>query len=467
MNDYRLTQRFDSGSGAFAALLNNLRTSWLGFFASLRLRPTKLNRLKVDLVDAIAVMACLLILVIGIDWLMLKRNSLNALRFNPRSLESEAIQIGAYLLSSALAARFVQPIKVSAFVIFIALTGAKLLSILLEIALSTLPKPWLLVIGQGNIHVGLSLWVYLFVFVNLRRGLGLSARHVAIAMLPLFALQAFQDRVIPTDFWRVIKVSKPTINPASEDILEKQARLLPAQLAAISDQREAKHDVYFLGFAPFASEDVFKLELDAMMPMIERRFDAKGRTLRLSNHLSTLEQYPFASLSNLRKALAFIATKMDRDEDVFVLYITSHGSKQFKIASHIPPIDFNEVNPENLRAMLDAAGIKNRVLIVSACYAGGFIEPLKGPNTLIMTAASADRPSFGCGAESNFTYFGKAVLDEQLGVHTRSFEQAFKNALPIIREREKAQGFDGSSPQIFVGAGIAPVLKALEQQLGQ
>jgi Peptidase C13 family len=467
MNDYRLTQKGDSNGSAFAALLNNLRTSWLGFFSSLRLRPAKLSRIKVDLLDAIAIMACLLILIIGIDWLMLKRNSISVLRFNPRSLESEAIQIGAYLLCSALATRFSQPIKVSPLLIFIALTGAKLLSILLEISLSTLPKPWLLAIGQGNIHLGLSLWLYLFVFINLRRGLSLSAKHVAIAMLPLLALQAFQDRVVPIDFWQVVKVTKPTVNPASEDILEKQARLLPSQLAAISDHREAKHDVYFLGFAPFASEDVFKLELDAIMPMMERRFDAKGRTLRLANHLSTLEQYPFASLSNLRRALISIATKMDRDEDVFVLYITSHGSKQFKIASHIPPIDFNEVNPENLRAMLDAAGIKNRVLIISACYAGGFIEPLKDPNTLIMTAASADRPSFGCGAESNFTYFGKAVLDEQLGNNTRSFEQAFKNALPIIREREKAQGFDGSSPQIFIGANIAPVLKALEQQLGQ
>jgi hypothetical protein len=448
-------------------LLSNLRTTWIGFFASLWLRPAKLNRVKTDLLDAIAIAACLLVLVIGIDWFMLKRSVLGMLRFNPRSLESEAVQIGAFLICSGLAARFAQPEKVSALLIFITLTGGKLLSILLEISLSTLPKTWLQAIGQGYIHLGLSLWVYLFVFVALRRGLHLSSRHVVFAMLPLFALQVFQERVVPTDFWREVKTSKPTVNPASEDVLEKQARLLPVQLAALSPQREGKRDVYFLGFAPFATEDVFKRELDTIMPMMERRFDAKGRTLRLTNHLNTVEQYPFASLSNLQRALVSIATKMDRDEDVFVLYVTSHGSRQYKIASHMPPIDFNEITPENLRSMLDAAGIKNRVLIISACYAGGFIASLKDPNTLIMTASAADRPSFGCGAESDFTYFGKAVMDEQLGKTTRSFEQAFKNALPIIREREKAQGFDGSNPQIFVGATIAPVLKALEQQLGQ
>jgi hypothetical protein len=458
MNDYRQIIK---------NLLANLRNSWIGFFASLRLKPSHLNRLKTELPDGICMAAALLILIISIDWFMLKRNGASILRFNPRSLESEAVQFGAFLLCSALAARFAYPVKISALLIFIALTAAKLLSILIEIALSTLPKLWLQIVGQGNIHLVLLLWLYLFVFVNLRKGLQLPAKQVALAMLPLAALQAFQERVVPVDFWREVKIAKPTINPASEDVLEKQAALLPKQLASLQPQREGKHDVFFLGFAPFATEDVFKLELDAIMPMMEKRFDAKGRTVRLTNHLNTLDQYPFASLSNLRKAIASIAGKMDVEEDIFVLYLTSHGSKQFQIASNIPPIAFNEVTPKNLKALLDEAGIKNRVLIVSACYAGGFIEPLKNTNTLVMTAAAADRPSFGCGSESNFTYFGKAVMDEQLGKKTRSFEQAFTNALPIIREREKAQGFDGSNPQIFVGEKIRPILKALEQQLAE
>jgi Peptidase C13 family len=467
MNDYRQTPNSNLFSQSVKNLLTNLRISWLGFFASVRLKPAKLNGLRVDLIDGISVAICLVVLVSGIDWYMLKQDGMGVLRFNPRSLESEAMQFGAFLLCSALASRFAHPAKVSALLVFIALTGAKLLSILIEISISTLPKMWLQTIGQSNIHWVLLLWVYLFVFVALRRGLQLTAKQVAIAMLPLVALQAFQERVVPVDFWREIKVAKPSINPASEDVLEKQAKLLPLQLAALEPQRQGKHDVYFLGFAPFATEDVFKLELDAITPMMEQRFNANGKTVRLTNHLNTLDKYPFASLSNLRRSLASIAEKMDVEEDVFVLYLTSHGSKQFQIASQIPPMTFNEVTPQNLKTMLDEAGIKNRVLIVSACYAGGFIGPLKDANTLVMAAASADRPSFGCGSESNFTYFGKAVMDEQLGKKTLSFEQAFANALPIIREREKAQGFDSSNPQIYVGEKIRPILKALEQQLAE
>jgi hypothetical protein len=447
------------------SVISHLKIAFLGLFASLALRPAALKQIKFDFVSAAALCVFSLGLLICVDWFIRRHYFSGALAFNVRSLESEAVQIGAFLVCSAIAAHFLRDNKVSALLLFIALTAAKLLTILLEVSFSALPWRWLQTSDHEYLQLPLLLWFYLFTYVNLRRGLKLSAMQVAIVMVPLLLLQGFQERAKPHDFWREVRISKNSPNPASEDVLEKQASLLPTQLLAMSSERPGLRDVYFLGFAPFATEDVFKLELDAIVPMMEKRFDAVGRTLRLSNHLDTLTSYPFASLSNLRKALFAISTKMNPSEDIFVLYITSHGSRQHSIASRIPPIDFNEVTPKNLRAMLDASGIKNRVLIISACYSGGFIEPLKDANTLIMTAAAADKPSFGCGAESDFTYFGKAVMDEQLRINTTSFEQAFRNALPKIREKEKAQGFDDSKPQIHVGEQIAPILNALEKQL--
>jgi hypothetical protein len=58
------------------------------------------------------------------------------------------------------------------------------------------------------------------------------------------------------------------------------------------------------------------------------------------------------------------------------------------------------------------------------------------------------------------------VFDEQLR-QTRSFEQAFAAAVPVIQRREeegrKADGF--SNPQIRVGAAIRPVLEGLASRL--
>ena len=105
--------------------------------------------------------------------------------------------------------------------------------------------------------------------------------------------------------------------------------------------------------------------------------------------------------------------------------------------------------------------------MVSACYSGGWVQPLAADHTLVMTAADATHTSYGCGKLSELTFFGRALFDEQLR-STHSFEQAFANAVPIIKAREieagKADGF--SNPQISVGAQTAPILRALEKRLG-
>ena len=80
------------------------------------------------------------------------------------------------------------------------------------------------------------------------------------------------------------------------------------------------------------------------------------------------------------------------------------------------------------------------------------------------TAADATHTSFGCGNESDFTYFAKAVFDEQLR-ETYSFEQAFARAVPIIREREQGKQEEFSNPQIATGAAIRAKLADIERRL--
>ena len=104
---------------------------------------------------------------------------------------------------------------------------------------------------------------------------------------------------------------------------------------------------------------------------------------------------------------------------------------------------------------------------MSACYSGSWIEPLASPTTLVMTAADAEHTSYGCGARSELTFFGRALFDEQLRV-TRSFEQAHAAARAAIERREREAGkSDGySNPQIRVGeGGIRDVLHRLALQI--
>jgi hypothetical protein len=157
---------------------------------------------------------------------------------------------------------------------------------------------------------------------------------------------------------------------------------------------------------------------------------------------------------------------MDREHDLLVVYMTSHGARDFQLAASNPPLKVDTISPGELRAALDEAGIRHRVIAISACYSGGWIGPLASDTTLVMTAADADHTSYGCGSLSELTFFGRAMFDEQLR-KTHSIERAFAAAVPLIRQREdeagKQDGF--SNPQISVGQGVRPLLAELEKRL--
>jgi hypothetical protein len=104
------------------------------------------------------------------------------------------------------------------------------------------------------------------------------------------------------------------------------------------------------------------------------------------------------------------------------------------------------------------------VVVVSSCFSGGFVGPLSTGDTMVLTAASADRPSYGCGSDSQITDFSRAFYLKALG-RTRSLREAAVQALDLVREDEKARGFAHSMPQLRSGQDIEERLRLLERQL--
>ncbi len=252
----------------------------------------------------------------------------------------------------------------------------------------------------------------------------------------------------------------------SQQVFEEQQSLMQSAMAAIAPERPGVTDVYALVFAPYAPEDVFIRESSMVSSVLAGRFDAEGRVVHLLNHGTTSKTHLWATPLNLQRAVDALAQRMDRDNDVLVVYLTSHGARDFKLAASHWPLEVDPLSPIELRRALDQAGIRNRVIAVSACYSGGWIDVLAGDNSLVMTAADATHTSYGCGRLSELTFFGRALFDEQLRkIH--SFEKAFAAAVPLIKQREIDAGKDDgfSNPQIKVGANIGPVLQALEQRL--
>ena len=241
----------------------------------------------------------------------------------------------------------------------------------------------------------------------------------------------------------------------SQSVFLAQEALLQETLSGL-EERPAAADirVYGLVYAPYA-QDVFQRESDMVAERMVRRLDANGRVVRLLNHPAATEQWPWATPLNLQRAIQALATRMDRERDVLVIYMTSHGGRDHHLSSSHWPLEVDELTAAQLRRWLDDAGIRYRAIAVSACYSGGWIDPLQGPDTLVMTAADAQHTSYGCGNRSELTFFGKAVFGESLD-RMLSLEAAFADAVPRIKAREVDAGKDDgfSNPQIAVGEGF-------------
>lgn len=317
------------------------------------------------------------------------------------------------------------------------------------------------------------LWSFGALAVLMRRFIGWSARN-AVFMLIMVGCTGISMWQQPQRAWQQdysqqdkLDAAKPRLR-LDQQTFEAQQALLQNQVNALTPQREGVTDVYGLVFAPYADEDVFKRESTLVSSVLADRFDAGGRVLHLLNHPTTAPTHVWATPLNIERAIDALGKRMDVDNDLLVVYLTSHGGSDFKLAASHWPLDVEPLTPQQLRSALDKAGIRNRVIAVSACYSGGWIAPLADAHTLVMTAADATHTSYGCGRLSELTFFGRALFDEQLR-KTHSFSQAFANAVPLIKQREidagKADGF--SNPQISMGADIKPFLEALEVRLGR
>ena len=322
-------------------------------------------------------------------------------------------------------------------------------------------------------YVQLAWWSAIICFVlwrfapmQIQRGAGLALLGVALLAAPSLWYPA-NHLWIPADKpERQSDVDKKYFALADEKGYHAQQDMLPRTLSALLPQRPGIADLYVLSAGLYAREDVFMKEVRMIDTLLRQRFDADGRALMLINNPQTVHDVPIASSTNLSAALRHIGGLMNPEEDVLVLYLSSHGSEKHHLAVDFWPLQLKPIDPPALKKALDESKIQWKIVVVSACYSGGFIEPLKDAYTLIITASSATRTSFGCGSESNATYLAQALFDEALR-KTYSFETAFEQARQSIHQREQAQGHEPSAPQIFVGAAIREKLLQVERRLAQ
>lgn len=255
-----------------------------------------------------------------------------------------------------------------------------------------------------------------------------------------------------------------------EQVFYAQADLLQKTLDGLAPTRKGVHDWYFLGVAPFAEQNVFASEILQAQKRFDTQLGTAGRSMSLINNPQTWLDYPIATRTGIEKSLNAIKKQMNIQEDVLFMVLSSHGTldeqdrPSGELAVVNEPLDLEQIDAHWLRLALDNAGIRWRVIVVSACYSGTFIEPLKNPNTIIITASNAENASFGCSDDADMTYFGRAFFEQSMGKFPTLLE-TFNHAVKRVGERETLMGFTPSEPQISMGVTIQEVLPYFEKAL--
>ena len=256
-----------------------------------------------------------------------------------------------------------------------------------------------------------------------------------------------------------------------------QTKLVQQALDTTLPERAGVADLYFIGLAGASYQDVFMNEVQFTQKLFDQSFDTDLRSILLINNKKTINSAPLANMHNLAATLDGMAKKMNKDEDILFLFLSSHGSQpdknstDYEISTDFYPFEQNNIEAKKLKIALDTSGIKNRVIVVSSCHSGGFVDALKDENSLIMAAARKDRSSFGCGNEEKFTYFGDAYFVQSLTKAAKlgsfDFSLAFENAKKIISQKEQTLQKDSpaSEPQMFEGRAIKAKLTELKTRL--
>jgi len=276
---------------------------------------------------------------------------------------------------------------------------------------------------------------------------------------------ALQSLNLDTRLWLTAdSQDEQSDDTSAEALLYDQPGRIAGSVEHMAARQPGEPNVFFVGFAGDGEQGIFKREALYAEQVFADHFGSGDHSIELINDDNDRDSYPIASVSALGQALRLVASHMDTEQDVLVLLLTSHGSRD-GLAIVNGSLPLQQLAPADLRQALDDSGIKWRVVIVSACYAGVFLDPLKSDDTLVMTAADSNHSSFGCDDARDLTWFGEAFLQDSVP-GSRTLEDAFRKATGIIQRREAAEHEVHSNPQIWAGTAIRQQLAALEGGAG-
>ena len=381
--------------------------------------------------------------------------------FNYYGLCNEGFVFASFLLAGFIISLFFgnTPLQLSAPVL--ALNGLMAPFMLARLGMPILPA-WLE--GRHD-YRDLCNLLYLWSFVIFFRTMLLLSdvqafRQIAGALLLMGALYLPTHYFYQEPFWHqdyaAVREKEKSVSIDAEEVLEHQFERVDSALNKIAS-RKGGRNLFMVAFAGDGEQDLFLKEATLATKVIGDKYE-QDHAIGLINNSATYKDTPLATATNLERTIKALGEKARPEEDALLLFLTSHGNKNGDIYVEMGDLELNPLSPDRVKSILAKSRFKWKIIIVSACYSGKFIEALKDDNTLIITSSRADRTSFGCGEDSELTYFGDAYFKQALA-KTNDLILAFYEAQKIIAKKENNEKAEKhSEPQIYIGSAIQKYL---------
>ena len=158
--------------------------------------------------------------------------------------------------------------------------------------------------------------------------------------------------------------------------------------------------------------------------------------------------------TSVREALQALDALLDPQEDLLMVHLVSHGSKEGALLLDDRNLKLNDLSVADGKQWLNGLQAKHQWLVVSACYSGKWVDALASPQRVVFASAASDRTSFGCGDDSDRTWFSKALYGEDMVAGIADPQAWFAAANEKVSGMEEEQGIEGdahSMPQKAVG----------------
>ena len=395
---------------------------------------------------------------IDADWLRAAHEA----RFSLLGLHGEVFALGLLVLSSALIGALARDRELYLALPIVILASFPAIQIVHVLPDLPAAAPNVPAFAREIFEYGIIAWMALLamraVYVCLdagrahRRALAIGGAVLVIA--PIW----FAPLLGPLDPWfREIDASTASgsLNPASEPVLAAQDFMMDRALDELADERPGEVDLYFVGFAPDARRAGFVADVDAAQRAMDTRWRTNGRSLVLVNSPLTVADRPFATITHLREVLLEIGDIIDADEDVVMIYLAGSPGANHTLAAVNPPLELVGLSPQGLRELLDAAGIRWRIVVVSTCEAGAWIDALQDADTVVIASSAADVRGKDCTGGLAPTSFGQAFFSDGMQRYDE-LPRAFDVARDRLAERH------APAPVMSMGPAIAEHLKTLK-----